>query len=101
MLFFVSKFKMVKENNLKWNKTQFNNIFKDKLHIEKKLEKLNKEVSRKGMNNKTYLQEKEYLLKQDENLAKEEVFWKKKFREKWLVEADHNTKYFHPSALQY
>lgn len=65
MFCFVSKLKTIKEKILKQNKVQFKNIFKEKLDIEEKLEKLNKEVIKKGINNKTYLQEKEYLLKQE------------------------------------
>ena len=66
MFCFVSKLKSIKEKILKWNKTQFKNIFQEKLDIEEKLEKLNKEVIKNGMNNETYQLEKEYLQKQRE-----------------------------------
>ena len=47
MFFFVSKLKSIKEKMLKWSNTQLKNIFREKLDIEEKLEKLNKEVIKK------------------------------------------------------
>lgn len=66
--------KMIKENILKWNKEHFNNIFKEKIDIEESIKKLNTEIIKKGMNNETFLLEKEPLAKQEDILVKEEVF---------------------------
>ena len=74
MFIFMSKIKMLKDKILKWNKQHFNNIFKEKLEVEAKLKDLNAEVIKRGMNNESYLLEKELLAKQEDLLSKEEIF---------------------------
>lgn len=63
MFVFVSKLKWLKEKILRWNRENFNNIFKEKMEIEDKLKNLNLEIIKHGMNNKTYVLEKELLAK--------------------------------------
>ena len=70
MFVFINKLKMLKEQILRWNREQFHNIFKEKLDIENQLTYLNSIVIRKGMDNHSYLLEKELLAKQELILSK-------------------------------
>ena len=74
MYCFVFKLKMIKEKIFKWNKRQFNKIFKKKKKTEEYLNKLNEEVIKNGMDNEKCFREKDLLAKQEEILAKEEIF---------------------------
>ena len=65
---------MLKECILRWNKKHFNNIFKEKLDIENQLKEINSEVISKGINNNSYLLEKDLLARQEDILSKEEMF---------------------------
>ena len=51
------------------------------------------------MNNEKHIKEKELLAKQDNILAKEEIFWKQNSHETWLEEGDIKTKKIHNSTL--
>lgn len=99
MFIFVSKMKMLKEKILRWNKEHFKNIFKEKLDVENRLKELDQEIIKYGMNNDSYLLEKELLAKQEDILSKEEIFLETKSRDRWLMEGDWNTKYVHNSTL--
>ena len=81
--FFVTKMKIFKRKIIGWNKAHFNKIFKLKHEIEE-LKNLNNEVIKKGMDKEKYMKEKELMIKQDDILAKEEVFWRQKSCEKWV-----------------
>ena len=74
----MSKLKYIKGKILKRNKEHFGNIFKENAENEEELIKLNKELIKNGMNNNTFLHEKELLAKQESILAKEEIFWRQK-----------------------
>ena len=100
MFVFVSKLKLLKEYILRWNREHFNNIFKEKLETKEKLENLNQETIKYGMNYEKYTLEKDLLRKQEVILSKEETFWRQKSREKWLDEGDRNTKFFHNTTMQ-
>lgn len=78
MFVFVSKLKMLKERILRWNKEYFNNIFNTKLEIEDQLKILNTKIILNGMNNDSFLLEKELLARQEDILSKEEIFWRQK-----------------------
>ena len=51
------------------------------------------------MDNEKYTKKKEMLAKQEDILAKEEIYQSQKSRETWLIEEDHNTKFFHNSTI--
>ncbi len=94
MFIFISKLKLLKEKILRWNREYFNYIFKEKLEIEEKLKNLNQEIIRYGMNYENYILEKDLLLKQEDILSKEEIFWRQKSKEKWIDEGDCNMNFF-------
>ena len=76
MYFFVNKLRMLKQCILRWNKEHFNNIFKEKFDIENQLKELNSELISNGINNNSYLLEKDLLARQEDILSKEEMFWR-------------------------
>ncbi|XP_057842232.1 uncharacterized protein LOC131051668 [Cryptomeria japonica] len=94
----VNKLKIIKQNLIHWNKEHFGNIFDNKDQVEVELVEFNEKVMRHGMDEALFLREKKLLVDHESILAKEEVFWKQKFRETWLEEGDKNTKFFHNSV---
>lgn len=66
---------------------------KTKEQIEKDMEILNEEVSKKGMDQNSYLEEKELLKNYEDMPPKEETYWRKKSRETWLGEGKKTPNY--------
>lgn len=81
MFCLVNKLKHLKSKLLKWNNEVFGNIFETKISLEKEIADLNEKVFRLGMDQDSFLKEKELLGKYEETLTKEEIFWKQKSRE--------------------
>lgn len=78
----VNKLKIIKKNLIHWNKEHFGNIFDNKAQVEAELAKVNEKVMIHGMDEALFLREKKILADHESILAKEEVFWKQKSREK-------------------
>ncbi|XP_059064232.1 uncharacterized protein LOC131856452 [Cryptomeria japonica] len=86
---------LIKRKLLEWNRENFGNIFDKKLSIEKDLKDVNIEFLEKGMDEHLFLKEKSLLSEYEKILSKEEIYWRQKYRETWLKDGDHNTKFFH------
>ncbi|XP_057756534.1 uncharacterized protein LOC130975820 [Arachis stenosperma] len=86
------------ESLKKWNNETFGNIFRKKRRILNIIQGIQK--SRLYGRNK-FLDglEKDLSEELEKILDQEEIFWLQKSRQKWLVEGDRNTKYFHTKTL--
>ena len=84
----------------KWNKEEFGNIFREKRHLEVRLE----EIQNIGTNEGYYMafKKKERILeaKLEEREKQEEILWWKKSRIKWLHEGEKKTMFFHHSVIE-
>lgn len=70
----------------------------EKNKIETEIETISNWIMTIGMTNSDY--ESEKLLREQylEILKREEIYWKDKSRELWIVDGDLNTKFFHNSS---
>ncbi|XP_072074464.1 uncharacterized protein [Arachis hypogaea] len=86
------------ESLKKWNNETFGNIFRKKRRLLNRIQGIQK--SRLYGRNK-FLDglEKDLSEELKKILDQEEIFWLQKSRQKWLVEGDRNTKYFHTKTL--
>ncbi|KAA3472035.1 reverse transcriptase [Gossypium australe] len=83
---------------LQWNKSVFGNIFTRKKRLEARIEGIQKTLKDHFVPGLWKL-EKELKEQLDATLQQEETLWFQKSREKWVVQGDRNTKYFHTATL--
>lgn len=95
---FFKKLQFVKEQLKKWNRESFKNIFNEKLSLEEELKTLHEQIILQGMDESTFLREKQLNKVYLEVLVREETFWRQKYHETWLKEGERNTKFFHTST---
>ena len=96
-----SKLKHIKNKIKDWNVTEFGNIFKEKSIIEGRLEQIHKDWAT-GHNSEDSVEQEKVLMQQwQARCQQEETLWKQKSRIQWHKEGEHNTKFFHSSALDY
>ncbi|KAA3472641.1 reverse transcriptase [Gossypium australe] len=83
---------------LTWNKTVFGNIFTRKKKLEARIAGIQRTLRHQFVPGLWKLEKK---LKEQLNLTlhQEETLWFQKSREKWVVQGDRNTKYFHTVTL--
>lgn len=67
----ITKLKRIKQRILNWNKEHLKKIFQEKLLLEEELEKFQEGIINRGMENLTYLKEKELRNKYVDILTKE------------------------------
>lgn len=81
-----------------WNKEVFGNLFWKKRNIMARLKGIQKSLDYKP---NPFLNELNTKLQDDLNtiFQQEEVFWFQKSREKWLMQGDRNTSYFHLTTI--
>lgn len=81
-----------------WNSLHFKNIFEQKQRILDMLEVLNRQVLQQGLGSKVLDEIRSLRSELDKILAREEVYWRQKSRELWLVDGDRNINFFHAST---
>ncbi|XP_057868557.2 uncharacterized protein LOC131075702 [Cryptomeria japonica] len=95
---FVKRIQFLKNKIKDWNKMSFKNVFVEKSKIEDELEEIGNRVMRFSMTNVELELEKKLKTQYMEILKWEELYWKDKTRELWIVEGDLNTKFIHASS---
>lgn len=95
---FVKRLGYLKKKIKSWNKEHFKNIFSEKFRLEEEMSKLNEKIMMAGMPNEEFELEKRLKDEYMEVLRREELYWRDKLRELWIVEGDSNTKFFHASV---
>lgn len=85
---FVKRLHFLKDKIKKWNVESFKNIFAEKLRLEEELASLNEKVMYSGITNLEFEKEKELKDCLAGTLRKEEIFWRDKSREMWIVVGD-------------
>ncbi|KAA3481886.1 reverse transcriptase [Gossypium australe] len=83
---------------LQWNKSVFGNIFARKRRLEARIEGIQNTLKNHFVPGLWKL-EKHLKEQLDITLQQEETLWFQKSREKWIVQGDRNTKYFHTATI--
>ncbi|KAA3472428.1 reverse transcriptase [Gossypium australe] len=83
---------------LTWNKSIFENIFARKKRLEARIEGIQRILRDQFIPGLGKL-EKNLKAQLDLTLQQEETLWFQKSREKWIVQGDRKTKYFHTATL--
>ena len=73
-------------------------MFSQKSTVKQQLEDVYNHIIQNGMNEDTYVSQKNLQWEWDELCAREETYWRQKSRELWLQDGDRNTKKIHVSA---
>ena len=72
---FASKLKYVKEQIKIWNIQVFKNVFKQKETVKLQLEEIHCSIIKIGMDNDTYVKQKELQIEWEELCSREEDYW--------------------------
>ncbi|XP_057862758.2 uncharacterized protein LOC131071075 [Cryptomeria japonica] len=97
---FVKRLHFLEDKIQQWNVASFKNIFVEKLRLEGELTALNETLMNAGMSNQGFEKEKELRESLAEVLRREEIYWRDKYRELWIMLGESNTNFFHSSIKE-
>ncbi|CAN1182980.1 hypothetical protein LINPERHAP2_LOCUS36270 [Linum perenne] len=83
----------------RWNKNVFGDVFQRKKDLIKRLEDIEQRVD-DDPDVREKAEENQIRLELEKTLWDEELIWIHKARNKWVLEGDRNTKYYHNAAMR-
>jgi len=97
---FQQKLKNLKQTLKLWNKLTFGSIFDSQKELSWQMGEIQQQIREQGLTDELKEHEMKVNQQMEDTKKHEDILWKQKSRILWLKEGEHNTKFFHRTAIQ-